>query len=61
MSGLLQDVPDAAAVVLWYVQVLDLAALNVLLLAAYDVYTGAHNQPQVLTFEEVDGDGVVGR
>ena len=61
MSGLLQDVPDAAAVVLWYVQVLDLAALNVLLLAAYDVYTGTHDQQQVLTFEEVDRHRVVGR
>ena len=61
VSGLLQDGSDAAAVVLRYIKVLYLAALDVLLQAAYDVYTGAHGQPQVLTFEEVDGHGVVGR
>jgi hypothetical protein len=33
----------------------------VLLLAAYDVYTGTRDQQQVLTFEEVDRHRVVGR
>lgn len=61
MSGLLHNVSHAAAVILRYIEVLDHAALNVLLLAAYDVYTGTRDQQQVLTFEEVDRHRVVGR
>ena len=59
--GLLQDVPDGAALVHGDVEVLDLVALNVLLLAADDVWTDGYGQLQVLTFEEVDGHGVVRR
>ncbi len=53
--------PDAAVLVLGNIQVTDLAALNVLFLSADDVCTRALGQKQVLTFQEVDADGVVGR
>ena len=61
MRGLLHNVSDTAAFILRYVKVPDLAALNVLLQAANDVYTDAHGQQQVLTLEKVYRHRVVGR
>jgi len=58
---LLQDGFDAAVVVLGNVEVLDLAAVDVLLLSTDDVCTQGLSLLRVLTFEEVDANGVIGR
>ncbi len=61
VRSLLQDGADVAALVMGDVEVPNLAALNVLLLAADDVCTSGYGRLRELTFEEVDGHGVVRR
>ena len=58
---LLQDGFDAAVVVLRNVEVLNLGTVNVLLFATDDVCTNGLSQLRLLTFEEVDANGVIGR